>query len=291
MSFQYVNAWVFLNEDEPKNATCPNGVPYSDPSSCWQRLIAENVYRAVDILFIAFVEVVPTTTAGAIHVVDGHTLQNGDVGHPDGKTNADYMSMVVADARADNPDIRFVTTLDWGRSDQISQIFAGCDTGVERQAAADAFAQNAVAFFEHYGLHGFDIDWEGGLAAGTEQDQFNALCHGLRSRFGDDYLFTLSPARTALLTGAVVNPTVDFLNLQLYAPWVDRADYRAVGIDLDKLQYGATFESGGRQQTPQDVHDAAVAGGYTIITQWRLNSDNFEDEQDGQVALYQLCKG
>lgn len=284
-SFRYVNAWIFLNEDEPK------GTSYSDPSSCYQTLITNNVYQSVDLLFIAFTEIVPTTAPGAIHVVDGYTLQNGIVSHPGGLSNADYMRKVVADAKENNPNIRFLTTLNWGQSDQISQIFTGCTTRAEREAAATAFAKNAVAFFRAFGLHGFDIDWEGDLSDGTTQEQFDALARGLKGQFGDDYLLTLSPATTALLTGEVVNATVNFLNLQLYAPWVKESDYLQLCIDKSKMAFGATFEGGDRQQTPENVYQEATAGDYTIVTQWRLNSGNFQQEQDGQVTLYRLCKG
>ncbi|MCP4697554.1 MAG: glycoside hydrolase family 18 protein [Gammaproteobacteria bacterium] len=248
----------------------------------------------MDMLFIAFTEIVPTTTPGAIHVVDGYTLQNKteeEAPHPDGLSNADYMRMVVSDATANNGNIRFLTTLDWGRPDQISQIFKGCTTNEELESAATAFAKNAVAFLKAFKLHGFDIDWEGKLAQNTTQDQFNALASALKGQFGDDYLFTLSPATTTLLTGAVVNSTVDFLNLQLYAPWVEESAYLELGIDKSKLAFGATFENSNRQETPEYVYQKATEGNYTIITQWRLNSGNFQQEQDDQVKLYTLCKG
>jgi|CXWL01.1.fsa_nt_gi hypothetical protein len=284
LPFQSVNAWIFLNEDEPP------GTSYSDKTSCYQTLITNDVYQSVDLLFIAFTEIVPTTTPGAISVVAGYTLQNGNVTHPGGQTNADYMRKVVADAKQNNPRIRFLTTLDWGQADQISKIFTGCTTPSQYEAAATAFAKNVMAFFQAFGLEGFDIDWEDPLSSGTTQPQFDALLKALRGQFGDKYLLTLSPASTNLLTGKVVNATVDFLNLQLYASWVKEADYLALGIEKSKLAFGATFEEGSRQETPQQVYAAASKGNYTIVTQWRLNSSNFQQEQDGQVQLYALCK-
>jgi hypothetical protein len=223
--------------------------------------------------------------------VHGYTLQNGIVSHPGGLSNADYMTKVVDDAKKSNPNIRFLTTLTWNQPDQISQIFTGCTTPDELEAAATAFATNVVAFLRAFGLHGFDIDWEGDLSGGTTQEQFDALARGLKGQFGKDYLFTLSPASTAQLTGEVVNATVDFLNLQLYAPWVEASDYTDLHIDKSRLAFGATFEEGDRQETPEDVHREAAAGNYAIVTQWRLNSGNFQQEQDGQVTLYRLCKG
>ncbi len=52
-----VNAWIFLNEDEP------DGTNYESPESCYQRLISEDVYRAVDLLYLSFFSVVPTGPA------------------------------------------------------------------------------------------------------------------------------------------------------------------------------------------------------------------------------------
>jgi hypothetical protein len=261
------------------------------PGSCFQKLISNNVYQSVDLLFIAFTGIVPTSTPGAIYVTSGYTLDNGNVPHPGGVTNADYMRSVVRDAKANHPDIRCLTTLNWGQGNEISQIFTGCSGQAELAAAATAFAKNAVAFFEAFGLSGFDIDWESPLSDETTQSQFDALLTALRAEFGSDYLLTLSPASTNLLTGEVVNATVDFLNLQLYASWVQASDYIALGIDKAKLAFGATFEEGPRQETPQDVFQEASTGGYTVVTQWRLNSGNFQQEQDDQVTLYKLCKG
>ena len=65
-----------------------------------------------------------------------------------------------------------------------------------------------------------------------------------------------------------------------------------MGSTKQSWAYGATFEAfDHRQQTPEAAYEEATAGAYTIVTQWRLNSGNFEQEQDGQIKLYALCKG
>lgn len=67
-----VNAWIYLNEDEP------SGTTYDSPNSCYQRLINDDIYKAVDLLLMCFVETLPTSET-TIPVGDGssHTLKWG----------------------------------------------------------------------------------------------------------------------------------------------------------------------------------------------------------------------
>jgi Glycosyl hydrolases family 18 len=287
MAFKYVNAWIELDEDEPI------GMGYSAPESCFQRLIRNNVYQSVDILSLCFVLIVPTTTINTVYVEDGFTLQYDPTPkHPGGLNDIVYAHKVMVDAKLNNPNIRFLAMMLVGKT-QISQIFADIP-GERYEATATAFAKNAVAFLKGYGFHGFEIDWEGDLVSGTTQQQLRALAYALKREFGDAYIFVMNTASTTHLTGKMVNDTLAFLTLQLYAGWVHQSDYLALGIDKAKLAYGATFEDNedkSRQQTPEDAYKKASEGGYEIVMQWRLNSRNFSQEQDGQVKLYALCKG
>lgn len=285
MAFKYVNAWIELDEDQPP------GMGYSSPESSFQRLVAKKVYQSVDILSLCFVLIVPTTTANTIHVVDGFTLQyDPKPKHPGGLSDIDYAQKVMTDAKIINPNIRFLAMLLVGET-QISQIFAGVPNELY-QAKATAFAKNAVAFLKHYGFYGFEINWEDPIDSGTTQPQLHALAYALKREFGDEHIFVMNTASTTNLTGKMVNDTVAFLTLQLYAGWVHESDYLDLGIEKAKLAYGATFEAfAGRQQTPEDAYKKATEGGYAIAMQWRLNSGNFAQEQDGQVKFYALCKG
>jgi hypothetical protein len=288
MAIKYVNAWIELDEDQPP------GRGYSDPTSSFQRLIRKNVYQSVDLLFITFILIVPTTTPDVIHVVDGFTLQYDPTPkHPGKLSDIDYARMVMADAKKNNPKIRFLAMLlPTGGGTQISQIFKGATSPEEREARATDFAKNAVAFLKANDFHGFEIDWEYPIAGGTTQEQLEALAYGLKGQFKNDYLFVMNTATTKSLTGKVINDTVDFLTLQLYSKMITADDFLKLKVEKAKLAYGATFEAfDDRQQTPEAAYDEAKKGGYTIVTQWRLNSGNFEEEQDGQVKLYALCKG
>jgi hypothetical protein len=105
---QLVNAWIFLNEDEPA------GTNYNSPNSCYQTLIQNSIYQSVDILNICFVTTLPTSTS-TVPVGDGssYTIEMGASSHSGGLTNQDYMNYVIRDARASNPNIKFAITLNW----------------------------------------------------------------------------------------------------------------------------------------------------------------------------------
>jgi hypothetical protein len=289
MAFEYVNAWIEVDQDEP------TGTGYSDPSSCFQRLIDKNVYQSVDLLFICFIAIVPTTTSGVTYDVAGFTLQYDPTPkHPGGLSDIDYVRMVKRDARKNNPKIRFLAMLNPTIANGISQIFEGATSQKEMETPATDFAKNVVAFLKENDFHGFEIDWESPISDSdsTTQKQLEALARGLKGQFKlkDDYLFVMNTATTESLTGDIINNNVDFLTLQLYAG-ITKDEFLALKIDEAKLAYGATFEAfPDRQQTPEEAYKGATEGGYTIVTQWRLNSGNFEQEQDGQVTLYALCK-
>ena len=295
---QLVNAWIFLNEDEPVVDGQPVG--YDDPQSCYQRLITENVYQAVDILYICFATTVPTSSS-TIPTGNGdfYTLQMGaatDPMHPGGLTNQDYMDYVIRDARANNPDIKIAMTLVWGDGDTISNIFKNQNYTPEENA--ENFASNLLAYLKNYELDGFDVDWESPISDYTTQEQFKLLftAIGTLLRSQDKlYYLSLSPAEVGNLDPDTVNSNFDFVALQLYSGFTDPQDFINAGVNPHLLAYGAKFEADGPSQpdgpghqTAQEAYDQAQQLGYQTYTQWRLNSQNYEFEQDQQVALYKL---
>ena len=50
MTAKMVNAWMLVIEDDPA------GTDYNSPNSCYQRLIKDNIYRCVDLLYLGFAE-------------------------------------------------------------------------------------------------------------------------------------------------------------------------------------------------------------------------------------------
>lgn len=284
-----VNAWIFLNEDEP----VINGQPvaYDNPLSCYQTLIENDVYQAVDILNLSFVTTLPTSST-TVPTGDGssYTIEIGAVNppHPGGLTNQDYMNNIIRDSRANNPEIKLAVTLNWGDPTLLANIFSNTDFTPKQNA--ENFAANLTAYLNAMNLDGFDIDWESPISSSITQEQFTLLADAIRASFDtvtDRHLYlTLSPAEVGSLDGDAVNRDFDFVNLQLYSGFTFPGEFIAAGIDRNMLAYGAKFESD--FQTAQQAFNGYTAGGYKQITQWRLNSDNFEFEQANQKELYSL---
>lgn len=278
-SQKLVNAWIFLNEDEP------SGTDYNSSNSCYQALINNNVYQSVDILYLCFATTVVSTENPF------YTIEMGAATHPDGLTNQDYMNFILRDAPKDNPNIKIAMTLNWGDASVLSNIFA--NTNYTDQQNAEGFAANLAAYMKQYGLDGFDVDWESPICYAITKQQFAYLFDSIRDAFdvleeqtGKHYYLTLSPASVGHLDADAVNRDVDFVNLQLYSGFTNPHEFIAAGIHKNLLAYGAKFES--NYQTAQQAYDGYVEGGYSVITQWRLNSDNYLYEQQQQVELYGL---
>jgi GH18 family chitinase len=279
-----VNAWIFLNEDEPA------GTNYNSSNSCFQTLIQNNVYQSIDILNISFVTTLPTS-ATTIPAGDGssYTIQMGASSHPGNLTNQDYMDYVIRDARKNNPDIKLAVTLNWGDGSLLSNIFSNSNYTPQQNAAT--FAANLLAYLNNYSLDGFDIDWESPISDQTTQDQFallfNAIGAQFRQQTNKPYYLTLSPAEVGNLDPAAVNKNVAFVNLQLYSGFTFPGDFKTAGVNPSLFAYGAKWESG--FQTAQQAYDDNQANyQYNVFTCWRLNSDNYQFEQTQQQSLYQL---
>lgn len=288
-----VNAWIFLLEDDPA------GSSYKTPGSSYQNLIDYRVYDSTDMVSICWVNTLPTS-ATTVPAGDGSTytvqLQSGT--HPDGSSNQQYMDWLIQDARAINPNIKLLAMLGYG-DDEITQIFSGPQSGW--QQAANDFASNLLAYLQHYGLDGFDVDWESPLSdAGTPQ-QFQMLFTAIRQAFdatGRHYYLTLSPAAVGTLDAGTINSSFDFVNLQLYSGFTCPGEFLSAGVNQGLLAYGAKFEPNGGQPYQTAQQAAAFYApycqdqlSYSIFTNWRLNSGNFQYEQAQQMILYQLVHG
>jgi GH18 family chitinase len=205
------------------------------------------------------------------------------------------MNWVLRDAKNNNPNIKFMVTLDWGTVTVLQNIFSLKHQ--TDQQNADNFADNLMAYLKAYGLDGFDMDWEKPAYYALTPDQFAMLLKAIRARFDQEtdkhYYLTLSPDATLNLEADAVNSSVDFLNLQLYFDPDLQQEFTDFHVRPELLAYGAKFEADWANdptghQSAQDAYAGYVAGGYKVITQWRLNSGNFPFEQENQKELYSL---
>ncbi len=269
-----VNAWIYLSEDEPPNTV------YASLTSCYQTLIQYGVYRHVDMLGICFF----ATTGTAADL----TLEIKPYTHnPGGYTNDQYLAWVTRDARAANPDIKLLATLDWG-TNWLAPLFTGPRSGW--QAQVDTFAANLTTYLTANGLDGFDLDWEPPISAGMDSSQFAMLFQAIRAAFdtvtAKHLYLTLCPATTENVDAPTINTCFDYCTLQLYFSTALRDEYIKAGVDPAMLAYGAKFES--NFQDAQDAYQGYEAHDYGVIMQWRLNSSNYQFEQAQQMLLYQL---
>lgn len=299
------NAWMFLNEDEP------SGTNYNDPSSVFQRMIKENVYQANDVINLCFVDIVPTGSE-TIPAGDGsrYTLFLDMVTHPansDGSvpTNQDYMEWIVRDAKQANPNIKICLTLLYDKPHLISQIFP--DPSNPDQASADAFAKNVVTYLKHYGLDGFDIDWEWGssgqgISDDTTAAQFKATFTAVGEAFKKaGLILTMGPATTNNLDVETVNNYFDVIAFQMYFSTSLPRQFVGIGVKPDAFAYGAKFEATHKftnptgkeagMQTAVEAFQGMQNFDFKAVTTWRMNSQNYIFEQDQQLALSKLVFG
>lgn len=282
------NAWIYLNEDEP------SGTNYNSPTSAFQRIINKELYQSTDIINLCFVDIVPTGS-NTIPAGDGssYTLFLDKVTHPanhDGSvpTNQDYMEWIVRDAKKANPNIKICLTLLYGKQHLISQIYP--DPKNPDQASAEAFAKNVVTYLKHYGLDGFDIDWEWDyLSDDTTQAQFKTTFSVVGPALKDaSMLLTMGPATTNNLDAQTVSEHFDIIAFQMYYSTSLPGEFVNYGISADAFAYGAKFES--NFQTAADAYKEMLTYGFKAVTTWRLNSKNYIFEQDQQLSLSKLVK-
>ncbi len=282
------NAWILLLDDNPR------GSSYKTPGSSYQNLVTHGVYGYTDLVSVGRVSTVSTGPA-TVPPGDGstYTIQLQAKTHPDGSTNQQYLEWLVQDARRANPTIKILAMLCSGAG-EITRIFSP-DRRWWHQNARD-YANNLVAYLQHHDLDGFDVAWKSPLSSEGTPEQFAILFTAIRTAFNSRsryYYLTLSPESVGTLDASTVNAAFDFVNLQLFSGRTSADDFVNAGVSKKLLAYGARFEQTGGIpfQSAWHAYRGYVSGGYTVATQWRLNSDNFLYEQAQQMILHQLVHG
>jgi hypothetical protein len=287
-----LNAWIYLNEDEP------SGTNYNSPNSCYQSLIQNKVYNSIDFLGIAFFDVVPGN--GGLTIQMGSGCHLGDAATPNSLlSNQDYLTYVLRDARTVNPNIKFLATMGYGGFQTLAAV---CSCGTDPQAQATAFANNLVAYLRENKMNGLDVDWEGDVSASMTQAQFQILLSTIRTVFDkqpEKYYLTMAPAwPDSTYDFPTLNSAFDFISPQFY-DGTHLPEFLQVGMSPSRIGYGAQFEPGNSapNASAQQVWSAVSQGfsyegasyDYQDIFTWRLNSGNYQFEQAQIMILSQLA--
>lgn len=286
-----LNAWIFLNEDEPPTTN------YNSPDSCFQSLIQYKVYNSINFLGIAFFEVVPAASGFTIQIGGGCHLGNAPT-PTKFLSNQDYLTYVLRDARAVNPDIKFLATMIYGGNQTLAAVFSSGDP----QTQATAFANNLVSFLQANGMNGIDVDWEGDVSDNMTQAQFQMLFSTIRQVFdaqSEKFYLTMAPAFSwSTYDFPTLQNAFDFVSPQFY-DGTPLSQFLQAGMAPTNIGYGAQFEPGNSapNASAQEVWKAVTAGftdkgqsyNYQDIFTWRLNSGNFQFEQAQIMILSQLA--
>lgn len=267
-----IGAWID-SELHPAGATSP-----SSPNSDFVSMRLNDVYRSLDYLCIAWFGVDMTNPQ-----------------QPTISTTNGGLAMIVADAKAQSPNIKLFATLAY-----TDQILEDLQTIIDDPTTLQAFATNIASYLGSNGLNGFDIDWEDPTSELTSA-QSTAWLNALRQAFGTTYFISLSPATPQNLDGNAVNANCDIINLQNYSGFTDPDSFVRIGIDPSLLGFGAKFETEGNApyQNAYEAYQQYTAGftvggvthPYNTICNWRLDSDDWAFEQGQQLLLRQYITG
>lgn len=267
-----IGAWID-SELHPAGA-----ISAASPNSNFVSMRLNNVYKTLDYLCIAWFGVDMTDP-------NQPTINTGNAG----------LSMIVADAKAQNPNITLFATLAY--TDQILQDLI---TIIGNPATLKAFATNIATVLGKNKLNGFDIDWEEPTSQ-LSPDQCAAWLNALRQAFGSTYFISLSPATTDGLNADAVNNNCDIINLQTYSGFTNASDFVDIGINPSLLGFGAKFETSygkpfqnafnAYQQYQGGFEAGSNSYAYNTICTWRLDSDNWAFEQGQQLLLNMYIKG
>ena len=287
------NAWIYLAEDDP------SGSVYTTHGSSYQSLITHGVYKYVDFLSLCWCHIVPTSSTtfpvgnGSTYTIEiENKLHKGS--NSQDFSNQQYMDWVIQDARAANPAIKILIMLGYGTT-EITQLFS-------HNSSLTAFADNLVAYLQHYGLDGFDVDWESPLSNAGTASQFSQFFQAIRAAFdaqSQAYSLTISPDMFGTADGATLASAFDYITLQMYDGFTCPDEFISKGVPQSLLMYGAKFETnyGIPYQTAQQAYAGSVQQACNSttctsnITVWRLNSGDFGYEQAQQMILFQLVHG
>ncbi|MBK8855965.1 MAG: hypothetical protein IPN10_18130 [Saprospiraceae bacterium] len=266
-----IGAWID-SELHPTGATSP-----ASSNSNFMSMKLNNVYAGLDYLCIAWFGVDMSNPKQP-------TINTGNTG----------LSMIVSDAKSQNPGIKLFATLAFS-----TQILNELRIIINNPTLLQAFATNIASFLSNNNMDGFDIDWEDPISE-LKPTECALWLNALRTAFGNNRYISISPATYVGLDANAVNSNCDVINLQNYSGFTFPEQFVQHGINPALLGFGAKFETTGNgdpnpYQNAFEAYNEYTAGfttngihyAYNTICNWRLDSDDWAFEQGQQLLLRQ----
>lgn len=199
---------------------------------------------------------------------------------------------ILQNARAQNPGIKIIVSQWWGTGDGV---WGDALDSLGSDAAISAYADSVAAFVQSYldvsgGVDGYDIDYEdNNVVSGIPAlvSQVRARLDALGSANGGrPFYVTVSPAETAYLAQAA--PSLNFVNIQTYAggSGLTPQDFTQMGMQPRQLLYGICPETNCPSPSLAEVESQYTQNNLAGIHLWRLNSDNYAEENQVQAQVY-----
>lgn len=265
-------AWCYMSDDQK----------YNKIPSEWSSIN----FSVVDVLYV-----------GPAGVQAG-----GDFGLFNSNTTgplANRFEWVIKRARSQNPNIKIIVSQWWGIG---SGNWGSALSSLNDSAAISRYTSSVASFIKDWssisgGVDGYDIDYE----SNNVLESTPTILAQVRSKLdtlsedldGRHFYITVSPSETEYLDKAV--PSISYVNIQTYqgGTGLSPDDFLNIGLNSKQILYGYCPESGCGPPSLDQVEDAYKKykqAGKTLagIHLYRLNSDNYEYENQQQEKIYAL---
>jgi hypothetical protein len=258
-------AWMYMSDDQQYNT-----IPQT-----WSSINFEKV----DVLYVGPAGVQSDGTFGLYN-----SPETGDL--------ANRFKWIIQTARSQNPNIRIIVSQWWGDGDGK---WGSTLDPLNTDAAISKYTDSAAAFLQSYlsvsgGVDGYDIDYEfnnvvSSISAITSQirTKMDALS---QANGGRPFYLTVSPAETTYLNTAVAS--LNFVNMQTYAGGIGLTpqSFTELGLQPQQLLYGICPETNCQTPSVSEVESQYTDNKLAGIHLWRLNSDNYIEEDQVQAQIY-----
>lgn len=225
----------------------------------FDKIVDSAPFDKTNLLLVAFVH---TYKKDGKYVADYENARDKGAKPNPGDYDADRIDYLVSKARAENPNIKIVISLGWGKNDVDNAALTPND-----------FADSVKALVERHKLDGFDIDYE---SESVSESDMLTLTNALRTALTADKIMTITPAQTSGLNSKILD-IFDLVMPQTYdhggngttADW-----YQQTLGGYSKIVFGLNSEGAkGSSDDPAKFAKLAKDNNAAGIFAWRLDTD------------------